>query len=246
MIELFGLAFGLVELAAIAVFFILLVIGASFDRGGASSPKWYVVGLGALLIAAYSYHKVELQTALDVVTSMTFWKPVIVYVAVGLLYSVLEFVLAIRRSAREFKDRWNTYLNNVVAPYGRKGSNDEGEIVRDRTFREIYEDVLKRGPESADFNKANEIAKDFVRREECRRGSLIKLTLGSDKLTVEPSVNKAELAASIGVWTLLWPAYGVSLIMGDLVAEFFRAVADFLVRVSGQFVKRTFSDVFKA
>ena len=46
-------ALGVLELIFVGAFFLLLVVGASFDRRGREAPKWYIFGLGFLAVGAY-------------------------------------------------------------------------------------------------------------------------------------------------------------------------------------------------
>ena len=56
---------------------------------------------------------------------------------------------------------------------------------------------------------------------------------------------KEILATNVGAWSMFWPFYLMSLIVGDLLAEVFNAVAAVIVSMSGRFVKAVFKDTFK-
>ena len=59
-----------------------------------------------------------------------------------------------------------------------------------------------------------------------------------------PVINRKELAEFIGCWMLFWPAYAVSLLLGDLLTEVCSRLADLLTVLSGRLVRRAFSKVF--
>jgi hypothetical protein len=75
--------------------------------------------------------------------------------------------------------------------------------------------------------------------------SIVGLQLAKNGIDIEPKINRSELAANIGVWTLFFPAYAVSLVLDDLLDKIFEVVADVVANISGRFVRITFSDVFK-
>jgi hypothetical protein len=82
-------ALGVLELIFVGAFFLLLVVGASFDRRGREGPKWYIFGLGFLVIAAYYSPSFTLAGVWSTVTSWTFWQPVGTYLLAGLAYSLV-------------------------------------------------------------------------------------------------------------------------------------------------------------
>lgn len=203
----FEFAFGFAEVLIFGLFFIAMVIGTAFDRSYSNDAvKWWVVVIGALVTIVWFWKDWTFGGVWSTVTSWEFWKPALVYVGIGLGYSVLEFSLAVRRAARKYAERWKTWVAQ------RNGSASEF-VNNDRNYN---------------------------------RNSLIYVTL--DRPTDEtpvPRVNKEELASSIGAWTIFWPAYFASLILGDLFLEIFRWISNVLVTLSGRFVKMAFQDVFK-
>ena len=52
------------------------------------------------------------------------------------------------------------------------------------------------------------------------------------------------LSQAIGCWTLFWPAYALSLALGDLLTELWQRMAEVLTKISTRFVQRTFSKEF--
>lgn len=194
-------AFSIFELIFCAVFFLLLIVGASFDRHGREEPKWWIFGIGFVAALVWFWKDWSFSGIWAAIQSWTFWQPVCYYFLAGLVYSLLEFGLDVRRSARYYKQQW--------LDYSRK--SDVNDFVNKYSFK----------------NRIIELAK-------------------SDETGLpEPRVNKAELAEHIGAWTFFWPAYLLSLIIGDLLTELFDSLSELLVKISGRFVKWSFSDVFK-
>jgi len=98
---------------------------------------------------------------------------------------------------------------------------------------------------SSTYNKA--LVKDFLTRngmDSHYRYRIVGVE-ASKEGGIEPKVNRQQLAESVGVWIMFWPFYAISLIIGDLVTEIFRFIADMLVQMSGRFVRNAFKDVFK-
>lgn len=220
---LFGLALGVLELIALSVFFLALVVAITFDRRGVESPKWWVVGLGVAGVAAYFWSDWTFAGLWESALTLEFWKPFAYFLALGLVYSVLEFVLDVRRSARKFKDLWERHINGQ---------------------RESYSDAKLNGPASADFQKVADSTRQFVERHSSDR-AIVTIVRAEDKISVEPKINKGALSENIGAWTFFWPFYAISLILGDLLTEVFRVIAEFFVTLSGRFVRLSFADVFK-
>lgn len=263
-----AVAFGWVEWIFLCVFFLLMILGTSFDRSGMESPKWYVLGVGFVAIAIYYWKDLSVSSLWVLLSSWAFWKPVVIYFAIGLIYSMLEFFLDVRRSARQYAAEWQKHLNtevraNVLNEDGsikkvprtemRRGeviqiTNERGEPVMDNetritTYAEGYTIVKQKGAASARFNEVNKQTKDFLGGYRFKN-RIIEIQL-AEHIGVEPRVNRLQLAEHIGAWTFLWPAYLVSLIIGDLLTEVFRTIADFLTHISGRFVKLSFANVFK-
>ena len=273
---MFFAALGIIELIFLGVFFLLLVLGTAFDRHGKEDPKWWIFGIGFIAVAIWFWPEFTFfgdavvkgtdgkpdttrVVLWEAVTAWSFWKPVGAYLAAGLVYSILEFVLDIRRSARFYSDEWKRYLTNTrqvpvldddgkpmsQVVKGQFGNEAKEAVTRQKSYGEYYANVREKGAESADFNKALEYSKHFI-SQYCFKNRIIELQLNeTDKVTVEPRVNRIELAEHIGAWTFLWPAYLVSLIIGDLLTEVFNAIAEFFATISGRFVRFSFSNVFK-
>lgn len=272
------LGLGLLELLFMSAFFLLLIVGVTFDRRGKEDLKWWIFGLGLLVLGIWQWtswtffgpaHVDAVMEGTKVVTeaknrvvlwdtirNLEFWTPIGVYILAGLAYSIVEFFLDVRRSARFYAVEWQEHLNSgsfvpvldesgkaIVTKKGGPFSSDQVES-RKRPNSEVYDEVKSNGANSNLFNTALKLTDDFVQQYSFRN-RIIELRAGSDKISVEPRINKVELADHITAWTFLWPAYAVSLILGDLMVEIFNMIADLLVKISGQFVKLSFANVFK-
>jgi hypothetical protein len=276
MIVLFGLALGWVELTFLAIFFLLMIVGTSFDRAGQEHPKWYILGVGFAAIGWYYWKDLSMSSLWMTLSTWAFWKPIVIYFVIGLIYSLLEFVLDVRRSARQYAEDWQKHLNsevqvNVLNEDGKPkmqpkldrrgqpvmaiervnnalGTEHEVQVMENvtkiATFAEGYRVVAEAGAESARFNEVNKQTTEFLGSYRFKN-RIIEVQIAADKIGVEPKINRLELAEHIGAWTFLWPAYAVSLIIGDLLTEVFRSIADFLAHISGRFVKMSFANVFK-
>lgn len=273
---MFFAALGIFELIFLGVFFLLLVLGTAFDRHGKEDPKWWIFGVGFIAVAIWFWPEFTFfgdavvkgtdgkpdttrVVLWEAVTAWSFWKPVGAYLLAGLVYSILEFVLDIRRSARFYADEWKRHLTRTRAVpvldeagkptmrtvTDRHGNETKEPAQREKSYGEYYANVKEKGAESADFNKALEFSKEFISSYRFKN-RIIELQINEDdRVTVEPRVNRIELAEHVGAWTFMWPAYLVSLIIGDLLTEVFNAIADFLATISGRFVRFSFANVFK-
>lgn len=221
---LFGIALGLIELVLISVFVLGLILAVSFDRQGKDEPKWVVLGIGLLVFGIMTWSNWTFAGIGATLLTSAFWMPVVKYLGFGLLYSSLEFVREVRKSAAALKDRWERAMSKRV--------------------REVFPDVKEHGAKSEHFNVVNGFVNDFVQRHDSTR-TIVGVSKGEDYISVEPRINRGELADCISAWTFFWPFYAVSLILGDLLTEVFRVVADFFVGLSGRFVRLSFKDVFK-
>lgn len=276
---------GVVELAFLALFFIACVVGVTFDRRGVEEPKWAIIGVGAALIAVWYWshwtffgaahipaemnNGTVVHEAVDrivlwsVIQSWDLWRPVSEFLIAGLVYSLVEFALDVRRTARFYATEWTKYLTHTeeievtttdadgnVVYVTEEVRNGRGErvtknVTRQREHSEVYAEVKAKGAASNLFNKALKLSQEFISQYRFKN-RFIELTLNKDtKIDVEPKINKVELAEHITAWTLMWPMYLVSLVLGDLLVEIGRVLADVLVKISGRFVRLSFANVFK-
>lgn len=272
-----GLSF--LELAFIAVFFIALTIGTGFDRRGREEPKWCILGVGFVAAAVYFWPEYSFfgpadiaavvdggkittpaihRTVLwDVIRNWSFWTPLWMFIVAGLVYSLVEFALEVRRMARAYAERWTKAIDRKIEVYD---LNDDGSY---KTYPEPAAGLkkVKTGYISDMIDVATVLAnvdgkkgyheagknfvQSFISANDRPEYSFIGLTVNEAETAPEPKIHKKTLAESIGAWTFMWPAYLVSLVLGDLLTEVFNTLADFLVSISGRFVKLSFSNVFK-
>lgn len=191
-----GLGLGLFELAFIALFVILLMVGTTYDRRGKEGPKWFILFVGMAALVAWYWNDWTLRGAWDIATSKAFWIPAGYYMGAGLVYSLIEYYLELRRSVRYHSDKWKQFSGSIDEFINRYGNNRP----------------------------------------------LVKLN--SENGLPVPSINKKELADCVSAWTVLWPFYALSLILGDLFTEIFRSIGDFLAKISTQLVRNMYSSEF--
>jgi len=230
-------ALGILPLLVIAAFLIAMVVGVTFDRRDhREDAKWWIFGIGFAALTVYGFVSLgwSIEGVWNTVRDWAFWKPFAMYLVFGLVYTAVEFFFDVRRSAKFYRDEWQKHLKDTTR-VGRGVDSVERKIA------DIYRDAQVEGAETA---TAESVANSFVARFEYK-DRIINLKVAGDKITPEPVVNKVELAEHIGAWSLFWPFYLVSLVLGDLLTEVFRIVADILVNLTGRFVKLSFADVFK-
>lgn len=267
------LGLGLLEIVFFTIFFILLVIGASLDRRGNESPKWYILGIGFVILAAWFWpdftffgpaHVDAVMEGTKVISpakdrvvlwellsSWSFWTPLWMFLGAGVAYSILEFVLEVRRTARRYTELWARNLERRidVKQLDAKGDPRSEETLSGRSKQWVTKsltmrEILANREDPSNAAVAEDLLTSFVNDDRSRYG-FVGLTLNADKTAPEPKIEKLKLAEAIGAWTFLWPVYAVSLVLGDLLTEIFNAIADALVKLSGRFVRMSFSDVFK-
>lgn len=277
-------AIGFVEWIAIGIFFLLLTAATFYDRRTVEAPKWYLVGAAFAGIAVYFWPDFtffgpahvdavveagkEVAKAHDrvvlwqIVSSWSFWEPMLVYLGLGLIYSCFEFWLVIRKGASALTAAWASFTGKIKAlpAYGEDGfpvlkkdgvTGREVPATEEATYAAIIGTARTVGPTYRYFQQAVDLVKSFVNSPESfdwkgrQETKIIGIVLSEDRLTAEPQIDKLELAEHAGAWTFLWPAYAMSLILGDLIVEVFNFFADLLVSISGRFVKFAFRDAFK-
>jgi len=280
------LGLGLIELLAFGFFFILMVIGTALDRRYNESPKWYILGLGLAIAAAWFWQDLSFTGVWETVQSWSFWKPAAIYLAAGLAYSVLEFVLSVRKMARVHAESWAKFIKTVKVTFSVDGEAVDPQWVKERdgkyfvnasnrtiwrkddnsnndgnkndkkeaTRTELnYRDALRAAQSEAatpkDIDVAAQLVTEYLRSEEYIMSDLkkdfIQVELNDETHQVQPVINRKRLAGFIGAWTFLWPAYAVSLLIGDFLVEIFRMLGDLFAKMGGRFVRFSFAGVFK-
>lgn len=242
--EFFGFIFGLFELAFIAVFTIALVIGCTFDRSyDKASVKWYTVLIAAVILAIWHWGDLSFGGIWATATSFEFWKPALVYLGIGFLYCLPEFYLGVRKIAKEQEASWSDFITGKARDA--KG-NFTGQL-RAELFAEAKVQGLKVSGEH-EHDSVGVVAiknlDDYLTSRARNSYSLVNFKL-TDDFSISPVVNRAYLASCVGAWTIFWPFYLVSLVIGDLLSEIFSRFADLIASLSGRWVKLIFRDTFK-
>lgn len=222
----------------IGIFVISMVIGCTYDRHYREGVKWWVFFLGviALLCLNWQYFR-NYQGVWADITTANVWKWIGIYLGVGLVYSIVEFMLDVRRSARFWSASWTSYVSATKEKFTKN-------VERAKIHR--ITEKFEAGEPVQPTNK--ELVDDFLSthyRYVNYEGRIIGIVATKDAQGIVPKVNRSQLAESVGCWTIWWPFYAVSLIIGDLLTEVFRVIADVVANMSGRFVKLAFRDVFK-
>lgn len=210
--EILGFVLNVWGAILLGVFVIAMIIGVTFDRHGRESQKWWILFFGVVGILIWQW---SVLGSLDWRTffARDLWVMIGIYLAIGLGYSVLEFMLEVRRSARKWSERWALYKG--LADSKTTLETTANSFVARHSVRDSHELVTaERNPDQTSKN------------------------------LIVPRVHKGRLASFIGAWTIFWPFYAISLIIGDLLAEIFRVIADFITHISGRFVRMMFKDTF--
>lgn len=240
MIAIFGITLGLMEIFFFSAFVLCMLVGITYDRRDRESSKWYVFIFGLLLFTAWGWKdftSMGLSGIYEGFTSWAFWTPILYYFGFGLIYSILEFFMNIRRSAKFFTSDWKRMLGeNIDASergVARSFTLQEGlNAIADKSTVFLYKDYVVKAIQR------------YVDRSQIRN-RVVVLRFNRETELPEPRINKAELAEHVGAWTFFWPFYLLSLVLGDLLTEIFAQVSEFLVTISGRFVRVVFKDVFK-
>lgn len=221
-LALFGALFATWYIGAGVVFVGLwLVIGTAYDRSdNTSAAMWMAVVAGLIIVPVI----MGISPALDMFFSSAFWKNIALYLAAGLVYSwLVEFFFSVRRSSRFYADKWAETVKSdkKLKAYLADPWNSDSEVTR----------------------SAKESMEKFVSYYR-NNGKVITVAM-SDDGTITPRTNRRELVNSITAWTILWPAYAISLIVGDLFKQVVEVIVDVTSKLSNGFVRWAFRDTFK-
>jgi hypothetical protein len=222
------------ELFLAGAFLLALVVGVTYDRRGVARYKWYVVAAGLVALVACVWSDGGLagltwEGALAAATSSALWVPVAWYAGLGLAYSVVEFLLSLRRSNRRHGAAWAAFMASSPSQAG-TGFDTVGRLLAAAADPEATDDVQR-------------AAKYEIDRFVDRDGDPL-FALERKGLAIDTSVNRGNLAGFVGVWVPMWPAYAISMVLGDLLTELGRAVADAIANMSGRLVRRVYADTF--
>lgn len=203
--EIFGFVISVWAALILGAFVIAMVIGCTLERMGIEAAKWWIFTLSVIAFVIWQWDGLSW----DDLINPALWARIAFYLLIGLAYSVLEFLLDVRRSARYWADDWKRYVK--TAP---------------------------------DFNDRKSLVTDyFIQRRSYAHNKIIEIKVAADQ--IEPVINHKFLTKSITCWTIFWPFYAISLIIGDLLNAAFRAIADLIVKASSYFVRVVFKDTFR-
>ncbi len=233
-------ALTILEIGMWFIFFVFLSVGTYYDRKGEGAMKWWVVLVG--LIALAVTNTPPGWTFLGIWQSLTTMSfvPVLWYAALGLGYSIIEFVIGVRDAAKKYKSDWEKHLEQTNDQY--MSVEDEQQRKRSEVRNsQIYE--LVRNDAALNWRMvdvAKRLSRSFVSHYSNDR-SVVNLCVNNNGIDIDPKINRNELTVLVGAWVTFWPAYALSLIFGDLWSK----VADVIVSLSGRFIRISFSGVFK-
>jgi hypothetical protein len=108
--EVFGFVLNVWLAIVIGLFFIALVVGCAIDRSGRPEPKWWALVIGVMVLCI-SYVLDGGRLSWSLFLSESFWAAAGTYLTIGLVYSLLEFGLAVRKAAKHWAVKWETHKN---------------------------------------------------------------------------------------------------------------------------------------
>lgn len=243
--EIFGFVLSVWAAIAFGIFVLAMIVSCTFDRYDNIAPKWWVLFLGMI---AYVFFVGPAAFTWQMFLARDLWVMVGGYLAIGLGYSLIEFFLNVRRSAKRWAESWTSFKTNEsnIEKFDKEAAQATDNIRRKRlAYQGDASDLVKEEPITA----AGLMAATYVEQNtrNSRSGEIISIRLGteSDESPVVPYVRRFVLARHVSAWTIFWPFYAISLIIGDLLTQIFRIIADIIVYMSGRMVKRMFKNVFK-
>lgn len=208
--------------AAVVVMALWVIIGTAYDRSDNTSAAMWIGVIGAIIVTLAI---MGLAPAVAMVTSAAFWQNVLVYLGIGLAYSwAVEFFFAVRKASKNYSALWASHVKDS------------------KELRHYFNNSADATP--AMLQSAKDSVDRFVSYNH-RSGRLISIATAENGLSIEPRTNRRELVSSISAWTLLWPAYAVSLIIGDLFKQLIELIVDMTSKLSTGFVRWAFRDTFK-
>ena len=243
--EIFGFVLSVWAAIAFGIFVLAMIVSCTFDRYDNIAPKWWVLFLGMI---AYVFFVGPAAFTWQMFLARDLWVMVGGYLAIGLGYSLIEFFLNVRRSAKNWAESWTSFKSNksTIEKFDKEAAQATDNIRRKRlAYQGDASDLVKEEPITAAGLMAAKYVEQNTRNS--RSGEIISIRLGteSDESPVVPYVRRFVLARHVSAWTIFWPFYAISLIIGDLLTQIFRIIADIIVYMSGRMVKRMFKNVFK-
>lgn len=243
--EIFGFVLSVWAAIAFGIFVLAMIVSCTFDRYDNIAPKWWVLFLGMI---AYVFFVGPAAFTWQMFLARDLWIMVGGYLAIGLGYSLIEFFLNVRRSAKNWAESWTSFKSNksTIEKFDKEAAQAADNTRRLRASYQGKEGDL----DMTDPLTATEMmAEKYIEQNSHYKSSheIIGIRAGkpTDESPVVPYVRRFVLARHVSAWTIFWPFYAISLIIGDLLTQIFRIIADIIVYMSGRMVKRMFKNVFK-
>jgi hypothetical protein len=229
---IFGIALGLVELIIGVLFTVFMLIAVSFDRQYTSErAKWWVLLVFVIGIAIWQWNNWTFKGAFEVISSFEFWQPIIGFIGIGLMYSVLEFFIYARKSAQQCKQEWEKFLGDRW---------DSSKL----TNREVLQNSNPTDIES--YRQAESIVNRFISHHQGYHSSkIIDLKLDKASKVPTPVINQKQLTDHVAAWTLLWPFYAVSMLFDDFLLKIASWFSQLLELIGMGAIRRLFNNTFK-
>lgn len=148
-----------------------------------------------------------------------------IYIGIGLLYSIYGFFIEIMKSRTFFQNKWEEFLYKPV--YHRIDGKSVTSMVQD--LPEI------------EYNKQVRL---FARDEDYK---FIKLEtrINDDMELINPRIDKVELVSHLIVWTIFWVWYLTHMLIGDFVMNILRYITNRINDIASKFLNNAFKGVFK-
>ena len=231
--ELFGIfgIFGVVDILIILGVVASMYIGIILDSREVPQVKWVFI-LIAISFCIWHYSLVGKFTNWDVA------KNSLIYLGIGFVYSLLEFFIAVRKSKEYYKLRWEEYPKdgtNTKWDYEDVAADD---AVNNSTFPQSRQKVAIDVPKTPD-----QIKHDFIVRQQAH-SKIVMVRINEETKEIEPYIQPGELSASLSAWTLLWPFYGLYLVLNDMLLKLFDHIAKFFAALFSEQLKRFFRNTF--
>jgi hypothetical protein len=199
------------EITILSVLFILVLVGTVLDRrDNKSALLWVSISLLFVIGMCSTWSSTSSITSL--ITNIA-WKNIGIYALIGVVYGLtVEFYSAARRAKTTHLIEWQEFVANIdIDNYITYGTGADVE----KTKAKIDEWVVQNSG----------------------KYSIIRLELSSSCRTITPKIHKVNFARELTAWTLLWPAYAISILIGDFchwVAEWvtnvFAKIGDILLQ----------------
>jgi hypothetical protein len=226
-------------LPVIGVIFCLLVIGVLDEqRNGRSKKKWF--GTFLMTVAFIGAFYLGLRESNATFSWRDGLTEVSKYLALGVIYSIVELYLEMRRSRKAISDHWETVMNKTrsITSDPKTGEN----IGYTETVTQRY--VLSMAKEYQ--HPATAAMADIIldrAREYCPEGVVTLMKNPEDRFSLVPTLSKTKVLYSVGSWIYLWPFYFIASLLGDLLQNVIESVGRALHRVGTMIVKSMFKGV---